>query len=526
MPSHKSYRGIALAQAGRAAEARAALAELPEKSPERAAATIEVIAGLASSGWIGTAGELADELAGWIGRVGQACSRVWFLRRLAILEAIELGRADRWHARLGEQTEAVIACARAGDTTYLSITAGDLGAAGRLAEARQTMGAIKDSNSWIVTLREALLGGARPRIRLETLEGLLRGPATGQAAQGGRKDGLVAALALLEQAAEATAWPEIDAAVGMDPDRRRPGFLGGVRPLDTRLIRADLGRGRPVVLASADVSGPASALIVLGIGSAADGTERLQALAPVEDGQGGPAAREVELIIDGDTAHEANGPGPTYRLMRRIDYAWAQPPPPAERGVGSGSGAAPVELSRSNPTPPTAVRRLTEAARLRAGPSLTAAILATLPAGTPLALADGSGGGEWLEVHHQGGRAFVAARLTQPAGQPPEQVEGQPSVLDTATLRFGDRVVPLFGLSGVDGELARGLERFVAAQGGRVSCRRKDLVRYACRLGDKVDLAEAVLLNGAARTSPDAPESYRRREAEAREKARGVWGAD
>jgi endonuclease YncB( thermonuclease family) len=37
------------------------------------------------------------------------------------------------------------------------------------------------------------------------------------------------------------------------------------------------------------------------------------------------------------------------------------------------------------------------------------------------------------------------------------------------------------------------------------------------------DLAQTILLNGAARTGPDAAPAYRDAEAQAREAKRGVW---
>ena len=80
----------------------------------------------------------------------------------------------------------------------------------------------------------------------------------------------------------------------------------------------------------------------------------------------------------------------------------------------------------------------------------------------------------------------------------------------------------LFGLAGEGGERAHGMARFVAEQGGRVSCSHKEAARYVCKLGDR-DLAEVALFNGAARAAADAPESYRRREAQAREAGRGIW---
>ena len=168
-------------------------------------------------------------------------------------------------------------------------------------------------------------------------------------------------------------------------------------------------------------------------------------------------------------------------------------------------------------------RTLTERARIRAAPSTTAEILATLPAGALVPLvASADPRAEWLAVRFDGRDAFVARRLTRPAAPPPETIDGAATVADTATLEVGGSVVHLFGVAGEGGEPARGMALFVKEQGGRISCSHKEAARYVCHLGGR-DIAEVALFNGAARAAADAPESYRRREAQAREAGRGIW---
>jgi hypothetical protein len=168
-------------------------------------------------------------------------------------------------------------------------------------------------------------------------------------------------------------------------------------------------------------------------------------------------------------------------------------------------------------------RALTERARIRTTPSTAAEILATLPAGTLLPLAPSADPeGEWLAVSLDGRDAFIASRLTRPADQPPESIDGAATVVDTATLEVGSSVVRLFGIAGEGGEPAQGMALFVQEQRGRVSCLHREAARYVCHLGGR-DVAEVALFNGAARAAADAPESYRQREAQAREAARGMW---
>ena len=172
---------------------------------------------------------------------------------------------------------------------------------------------------------------------------------------------------------------------------------------------------------------------------------------------------------------------------------------------------------------PTRWRVLTERARIRAAPSTAAEILATLPPGTLLPLAGSADAeGDWLALSLDGRDAFIASRLTRPADPPPESIDGAATVADTATLEVGGSVVRPFGIAAEDGEPARGMALFVQEQGGRVSCLHREAARYVCQLGGR-DIAEVALFNGAARAAADAPESYRQREAQAREAGRGVW---
>ena len=83
-------------------------------------------------------------------------------------------------------------------------------------------------------------------------------------------------------------------------------------------------------------------------------------------------------------------------------------------------------------------------------------------------------------------------------------------------------LVHLDGIKGAPGDPAHQLYRYIA--GREVTCdpAASGTPHYRCKIGD-YDLAEAVLLNGAGRAAPDAPERLRAFEEQARSAGRGLW---
>ncbi len=102
-------------------------------------------------------------------------------------------------------------------------------------------------------------------------------------------------------------------------------------------------------------------------------------------------------------------------------------------------------------------------------------------------------------------------------------LEGAPVLLDTARLLVDDRSIRLYGVEGLSGELAVQMRRFIRERGGWVRCVPETEQAYVCRTRGGIDLAEAALLNGAARVRPGAPDIYLRRERAARDAGRGIW---
>ena len=116
-----------------------------------------------------------------------------------------------------------------------------------------------------------------------------------------------------------------------------------------------------------------------------------------------------------------------------------------------------------------------------------------------------------------GGQPAAAAALPEPVSL------DHPQVIDTAKLASGPQSVSLFGVVGLPGEAAQGLQGFLASAGDRVTCQAQTGAEFVCLLPDGTDVAEAALINGAARAKDDAPEAYRDQEAAAQAARRGLW---
>jgi 1A family penicillin-binding protein len=120
--------------------------------------------------------------------------------------------------------------------------------------------------------------------------------------------------------------------------------------------------------------------------------------------------------------------------------------------------------------------------------------------------------------------APLPAEAPATTAEAPRQVaplRGPARVVDTATLRIGDRAVQLAGVIGQGGDYARDMEYFI---GGRdVICEPVSDGAHRCSVAGR-DLAEVVLSNGGGQAAPEASPVLRRREAAARAAGLGIWG--
>jgi hypothetical protein len=103
---------------------------------------------------------------------------------------------------------------------------------------------------------------------------------------------------------------------------------------------------------------------------------------------------------------------------------------------------------------------------------------------------------------------------------------GTVEVLSTAVLAVAGQRVTLAHIEGIEGTPARGLAGFLASRGGTVACEAVGSAgAMRCLTRDGIDVAEAALFNGGARTAPGAPASYIAAEAAARQARRGIWAS-
>ncbi|MFI5022352.1 MAG: thermonuclease family protein [Alphaproteobacteria bacterium] len=97
------------------------------------------------------------------------------------------------------------------------------------------------------------------------------------------------------------------------------------------------------------------------------------------------------------------------------------------------------------------------------------------------------------------------------------------AVLDSGAIVVAGRVVNLYGILGETGRPAAEFQNYIAHMGNRVSCFARPSNSFECR-AQGYDVAEAAVLNGAARARARAPSKYRTAEQEARAAHRGIWG--
>jgi endonuclease YncB( thermonuclease family) len=117
-----------------------------------------------------------------------------------------------------------------------------------------------------------------------------------------------------------------------------------------------------------------------------------------------------------------------------------------------------------------------------------------------------------------------ATVVQQPAPLVAEPVNlDHPKVIDTAKLQSGETTVSLYGVEGIAGASAQGLQAFLGAGDGHVTCQAQASAGFVCLTADGTNVAQVALVNGAAKTTPDAPNSYREQEAAAQAARRGIW---
>lgn len=114
------------------------------------------------------------------------------------------------------------------------------------------------------------------------------------------------------------------------------------------------------------------------------------------------------------------------------------------------------------------------------------------------------------------------APIAQPAAVQAVHLD-HPNIITTAELQSGATTINLYGIEGLSGEAVEDLRGFLASTDGQLTCQARDATGSVCLLKDGTDIAQVVLVNGAARTKADAPQSYQEQEAAAQAARRGIW---
>jgi hypothetical protein len=117
-------------------------------------------------------------------------------------------------------------------------------------------------------------------------------------------------------------------------------------------------------------------------------------------------------------------------------------------------------------------------------------------------------------------RAATQSVPAKPSEADRVTVVGTAQVIDTVTLRIGDKVMRLYGTEWAKGGTPDNLARYIA--GRPVRCEPADAKSYNCTVSGQ-DLSRVVLFNGGARAAFDAPPALRDAESKARDAGRGVW---
>jgi endonuclease YncB( thermonuclease family) len=183
------------------------------------------------------------------------------------------------------------------------------------------------------------------------------------------------------------------------------------------------------------------------------------------------------------------------------------------------SGGLDMDVNPSAPIPPKAsVQASPRDSNVQDGIApLTTKATPDTPIGPGLAPGAAPAGGVPLDVPP------APATIAAAPPPPPPVTLDHPKVIDTAKLQSGDTTVSLYGIEGIAGSSAQGLQGFLASGDGHVTCQAQASTGFVCLTADGTNVAQVALVNGAAKTTPDAPDTYREQEAAAQAARRGIW---
>ena len=122
------------------------------------------------------------------------------------------------------------------------------------------------------------------------------------------------------------------------------------------------------------------------------------------------------------------------------------------------------------------------------------------------------------------GATVSGATVSGAAGQQAETIQlDHADIIDTGRFQAGSTTVNLYGIDGLSGEAADGLRSYLASTDGHMTCQTREGTESVCLMSDGTDVAQVALVNGAARTKPNAPDAYKEQEVAAQTARRGIW---
>lgn len=144
-----------------------------------------------------------------------------------------------------------------------------------------------------------------------------------------------------------------------------------------------------------------------------------------------------------------------------------------------------------------------------------------------LGAATGEDGRAWLQVEFNGNRGSYVDRTSVtpwPEWQLRHMVSGPvEQVIDASKLVVGHVQVTLYGIRAEPGPWANGFVNYVKAKKLEVRCHPRTLGTYVCLNSQDLDVAQTILLNGAARVERGGPKEYLDIENKARALGKGMW---
>lgn len=212
-----------------------------------------------------------------------------------------------------------------------------------------------------------------------------------------------------------------------------------------------------------------------------------------------------------------------------VDLAAVPAPAPAPPPAAAPVGPPPVRFGAS----PFGRGVVTSSSPLQSGPADGADTLALLPAGSEVQVqAEAVGDATWLQVRADGRLGFVrgAAVESWDAWAQRNAVDGAiDAVAPDLRVVLGGRACPLAGVRLPERDTsAAGLARAAARvnavlRGVQARCTPRDAASFQCKTAEGRDIAEMLLLNGAAVTAEGALPYYADAQRSARDKLKGAW---